>query len=92
MGKNLFDKFTYLHFGTGLISYYFNINIYILLIIHTIFEYTENTILGMHIINKYMPFWPGGKPSADTIINRIGDTIGVILGWLSSLLVEKLFG
>ena len=45
----------------------------------------------MYIINKYMPFWPGGKPSADTIINNIGDTIGVILGWLSSLLVDKLY-
>jgi hypothetical protein len=46
--------------------------------------------MGIHIINKYIVFWPGGKPESDTIINNIGDTLGAVCGWLSAYYLEKL--
>jgi hypothetical protein len=44
----------------------------------------------MNIINKYILFWPGGKPKSDSIINSVGDTIGVILGWISAYYLDKI--
>jgi hypothetical protein len=43
----------------------------------------------MNIINRLV-FWPGGKPTSDTIVNSIGDTVGSILGWLSAYCLDKL--
>lgn len=41
-------------------------------------------------INRYITFWPGGKPYPDTIINNVGDTIGAIFGWLSAYYLDKI--
>lgn len=84
MGDYLLDQYTYLHFASGIIAYFWNISLVQWIILHTVFEIIENTKIGVHIINKYMIFWPGGKPKADSFINNIGDTIGAILGWLSA--------
>jgi hypothetical protein len=45
--------------------------------------------MGMNIINKYIVFWPGGKPKSDSIINSVGDTFGAIIGWLSAYYLDK---
>ena len=90
MGNLLLDQYTYLHFAVGIIAYFWNIPLLIFFILHTIFELLENTNIGMNIINKYIVFWPGGKPKSDTIINIIGDTLGAIMGWLSAYYVDKL--
>ena len=37
-----------------------------------------------------MPFWPGGKPEADAYINRIGDTLGVLIGWVSAYYLDSM--
>ena len=89
MGVKLFDKYTYLHFAVGIVVYFFDISILQWIVLHTIFEIIENTPMGMNIINKYITFWPGGKPSADTIINNIGDTIGAVIGWISAYYLVK---
>jgi hypothetical protein len=89
MGLNLFDRFTYLHFVTGALSNYWGITLRQWMIWHTIFEILENTKYGMYVINHYITFWPGGKPAPDSIINRIGDTIGALLGWVSAYYVNK---
>jgi hypothetical protein len=89
MGKYLFDKYTYLHFAMGIVSYYWNISFTWMLILHTIFEILENTETGVFIIHNYITYWPGGKDKADTIINRVGDTIGAIIGWISAYYVSK---
>ena len=89
MGLLLFDQYTYLHFASGIIAYFFNISILTWFVLHTIFETTENTNIGINIINKYLKFWPGGKPYPDTLSNIIGDTIGTILGWSSAYLLDK---
>jgi hypothetical protein len=90
MGNQYFDQYTYLHFAVGIIVYFWNISLVNLVILHTIFEFLENSQVGVNIINKYIVVWPGGKPNPDTIINSIGDTLGAILGWLSAYYLDKL--
>jgi hypothetical protein len=90
MGDLFFDQYTYLHFAVGIVVYFWNISLFNWVILHTIFEFLENTQMGMNIINQYIVFWPGGKPKSDTIINRVGDTLGAVLGWLSAYYLNKL--
>ena len=82
MGKKLFDKYTLLHFATGIIAYFLGINYWVWLIIHILFEIIENTPCGIKFINNYLVFWPGGKTKSDSLINSVGDTIGASIGWL----------
>jgi hypothetical protein len=88
MGKNFIDKYSLLHLATGIIFRFFNISLLNSFIIHTIFEFVENTKPGMYFINTYLPFWPGGKPSSDSLLNNIGDTLFFILGWIIANLVN----
>jgi hypothetical protein len=89
MGKNFFDQFTILHFAVGIIAYFWNVSFLDTLILHTLFEFLENTEQGIHIINTYFKMWPGGKPYADSEINMLGDTIGIMAGWLLAQMVDK---
>jgi hypothetical protein len=91
MGYRYFDKYTYLHFAVGIVAYFWNISLTNWVILHTIFEFLENTQMGMHIINQYIVFWPGGKEHPDSIINNVGDTAGAVLGWLSAYYLDKHF-
>ncbi len=90
MGKFLFDQYTYLHFATGVIVYFFGIRLPVWILIHSSFELAENTVPGMKFINTHFYFWPGGKPKADSHINMLGDTIGAILGWLSAYYLDEM--
>ena len=90
MGYQYFDQYTYLHFAIGVVVYFWHISLINWVILHTIFEFLENTQMGMNIINKYIVFWPGGKLKSDSIINNIGDTFGAVLGWLSAYYLDKL--
>ena len=89
MGYQYFDQYTYLHFATGIVVYFWNISLLNWVILHTIFEIFENTQMGMNIINQYIVFWPGGKPESDTSINSVGDTFGAVLGWLTAYYLDK---
>lgn len=91
MGKYLIDQYTLLHFAVGVIAYYWNVSIWLIVILHILFEYSENTETGMWLINKYITIWPGGKPSADTFINSLGDTIATVFGWYFAKLIIYLF-
>ena len=82
MGVALFDKFSVLHFSTGMLWYYLGFNMISLLIVHIIFEIVENSKPGMLIINKYFKLWPGGKPRSDSIVNIIGDIIISLIGFI----------
>jgi hypothetical protein len=88
MGTYLFDKFSYLHFAVGIIVYYWNIPLLLWFVLHTIFEIVENTETGIHVINTYIVFWPGGKPRADTLLNMLGDTICAMIGWTSASFLD----
>lgn len=91
MGKYLFDQYTFLHFSVGVIMYFIGFNLIYTIIIHTIFEFIENTETGVNFINKYMAwFWPGGKDKPDLIINSMGDTVGVVAGWLTAKYLDDI--
>ena len=90
MGYQYFDQYTYLHFALGVVVYFWHISLINWVILHTIFEFLENTQIGIHIINQYIVFWPGGKEKPDTIVNMTGDTTGAVLGWLSAYYLDKL--
>ena len=89
MGKQLFDQYTLLHIAVGVVAYFWGLNIVSWLILHTIFEIIENTEFGIKIINKYITFWPGGKPYADYNINIFGDTFGALIGWGLAYYLDK---
>lgn len=88
MGNTLFDRFTYLHFCTGAIMYFWGISLKTWFLLHSIFEVFENTKSGMNIINKFT-YWPGGKSHKDSLDNIIGDTLGGMLGWLSAYMISN---
>lgn len=91
MGLKLMDQYSYLHFATSIIIYFWGISLDKWFIYHTIFEIIENTKFGINIINNYFPYWPGGgKPYPDSMTNIIGDTIFAMLGWLSAYYLDKL--
>lgn len=84
MGSKLFDQYTLLHFATGVMAYFWGMSFTLFFLIHTAFELFENTETGINFINRWFTIWPGGKPQANSIINRIGDTIGAIIGWYTA--------
>jgi hypothetical protein len=59
-------------------------------IIHIIFEVVENSNYGMMIIRN-IKIWPGGKETADTLINNLGDQFYASLGWLLSYYINKFY-
>lgn len=88
----VFDEFSLLHFASGIIAYFWGLPLVWWLIIHVVFEYVENTKMGMHFINTYIPVWPGGKHEKDSFANSmIGDNLSAVAGWLFSSFVEKGF-
>ena len=75
MGKDLVDRFSILHFLTGVSVYYMDIMTESVFVgAHIAFELLENTEGGMRIIRQ-VPLWPGGKAHADSFVNMIGDTL-----------------
>lgn len=92
MGVYFTDKFSLLHFASGIIAYYWNISLFNWFIIHLVFELTENRPKIVKFIDK-IPFWPGGKKSPDNIINSIGDQFYSLLGWIfTHIYLEKIYG
>lgn len=90
MGQRTFDQFSLLHFASGIIAYFWGLPLLWWLIIHVVFEYIENTKIGMNFINKYIPLWPGGKQNPDSFMNSmIGDNISAVAGWLLAAWVDK---
>ncbi len=81
MGTQFTDKFSLLHFATGIIAYYWGLSFLMWFILHLIFEYLENTVYGMKLINK-ITLWPGEKDYTDSVLNSIGDQFYALLGWL----------
>ncbi len=91
MGLYFIDKFSLLHFATGIIAYFWHIPLIIWILIHATFEYIENTKTGIYINNNFFAFWPGGKHCADSFINSfLGDNFFAILGWIFAYYVGKL--
>ena len=81
MGTKLFDHYSIVHFFFGVIFYLLKVPLWLHILLHILFEYVENTPTGMLLINTYLPFWIGGKDSADSLLNSFGDVLSAIIGW-----------
>lgn len=81
MGVYFTDKFSLLHFASGIIAYYWNITFINWVLIHSLYELIENRPTIVKLIDR-IPIWPGGKKSSDSIINSIGDSFYALLGWI----------
>ena len=57
MGTNIIDKYSYLHFAVGIIFYYWNIDLFYSIILHTIFEIAENSSFGINAGNSHALSW-----------------------------------
>jgi hypothetical protein len=85
MGQQFLDQYSLLHFATGVLAYFWGISFLWSFILHTLFEWLENTQKGMDFINQSLGgIWPGGKPYADGMLNRVGDTVAFGIGWYIS--------
>lgn len=92
MGLRIFDQYSLLHFAVGIIAYFWSISLLLLLIIHIVFEYVENTQWGIKLINTYFQkWWPGGKTHPDNLLNQTSDTVFSIFGWLIANYVDTIY-
>jgi hypothetical protein len=91
MGKKLIDQYSFLHFSTGCIAYFFGITLFWWIIIHTLFEIIENSPKGVRFIDTHLKFWPGGKKSSDNLINSISDLIFAIIGYLVAKKLDLIY-
>lgn len=88
MGLYFTDQYSLLHFATGIIMYFWKFTALTTLILHTIFEFFENTEYGMYFINHYFKIWPGGKQYPDSITNSLGDTFYTMIGFFLAKYVD----
>lgn len=92
MGVSFFDQYSILHLAVGVIAYFWSVSFFVLILLHSIFEYIENTRQGMDLINTYAKrWWPGGKTHPDYLINKISDTLFCGLGWIISYQLDILY-
>ena len=84
MGDTIFDKYSLLHFGSGVVARALKIRLLWWMIAHIAFEIIEHTEGGMKFINENLTWWPGGKDRADDWINIIGDNISALVGWVAA--------
>jgi hypothetical protein len=90
MGLCLIDKYSLLHFAVGIIAYFWSISLFLTIVLHILFEFIENTPIGMNLINIYfIGWWPGGKTHPDNLKNRISDVVFTGLGWGLAWFISK---
>jgi hypothetical protein len=93
MGLRFFDQFSILHFAVGVLAYFWSVSFLITIIVHILFEFIENTAIGMNLINTYfIGWWPGGKTHPDNLLNMTSDTIFSGIGWLASWWLDRVYG
>lgn len=90
MGLYAIDQFSLLHFAVGIVAYFWGFSAIHTFLFHVVFEWAENTKIGMKFINEQFPIWPGGKPYADSLVNQISDTIMTMIGWYISQYADSL--
>lgn len=89
MGNQLLDQYSLLHFASGVVAFHWGLEPLTWFLAHASFEFAENTVPGMNFINKYLTWWPGGKPKADEFLNIIGDNLSAV-GYWSAHYLNKL--
>jgi hypothetical protein len=86
----LLDQYSYLHFATGIITYFWGVSLPIWILLHILYEVVENLHTSIYVINRYITIWPGGKSHPDPFLNRIGDVISGTLGWVSAYYLDNI--
>ena len=86
------DQYSYLHFATGIIMYFWGLSFWNSILVHSFYEIFENMEEIIYIINKYITIWPGGKSAPDPWLNRIGDVLFGTVGWITAYYLDKLGG
>ena len=81
MGVAFMDKYSLLHFSSGVFAFFFKVPFIHWFVIHLAFEYMENLPTFVNFIDQNIPFWPGGKRSSDSLVNSAGDQTFAMLGW-----------
>lgn len=81
MGVLFTDKFSLLHFASGIIAYYWNLSFFHWFMLHLIYEMIQNSKYGILFINNVVTLWPGGKLGYDSYTNMTGDQFYGMLGW-----------
>ena len=75
--QTIFDPYSLAHAGSGVVARSVKLSLLQTIVIHTVFEIVENNYLKFHpTIKKIFP-----DPSKDTLLNSIGDTISIAVGW-----------
>ena len=83
MGLRFLDQYSLLHASVGVVAYFWGFGFLTSLLLHTLFEWAENTPTGIQFINTTLHgIWPGGKPRADAFTNVVGDTVTFAIGWI----------
>ena len=92
MGIYFTDKFSLLHFASGIIAYYWGISFAYWFFFHMLYEIIENRPNIVKIIDK-ITLWPGGKKVPDLPINSLGDQFYSMLGWIfTHYYIKYLYG
>jgi hypothetical protein len=92
MGLKVFDQYSILHFAVGVVAYFWSISLFTIIVIHILFEFIENTPIGMNLINTYfLGWWPGGKTHPDNLLNKTSDVIFTGFGWIVSYHIDKIY-
>lgn len=92
MSQTFTDEFSLLHVATGIVAYYWGLPLHWWFVIHAVFEWLEDTQIGVRIINTlFGKIWPGGgKKVPDSFLNsELGDNFYAILGWLVAYKFDK---
>lgn len=73
----MFDPYSLAHAGSGVAARSLKLSLTQTIVLHTVFEIAENYYLKFHpTVKKIFPY-----PSKDSLVNMIGDTISVAVGW-----------
>lgn len=92
MGLRFFDQYSLLHFSVGVLAYFWSVSFFITIMIHILFEFVENTPVGMNFINMYfIKWWPGGKTHPDNLLNKTSDTLFTGMGWIMAQQLDKAY-
>lgn len=89
MGFQIADQYSYLHFASGIIAYFWGVPFAWWVVIHVVFELVENSPQAIYIIDNYLKLWPGGKGRSDSFLNIVGDNIAAFAGWYSAYLLDS---
>lgn len=79
MGRDFIDRFSLLHFATGIVAQYWGTPLWLFILGHIAFEIFESTRFGMALFNR-LPFLKG-LSGHSTWTNIVGDNLCAWAGW-----------